>query len=198
MSGEEKKNKQIISKENILNAIRDTFAGLVIGLLIMLSGLIFGNWAELIDVRIRYSDPNIAIAFIQQYSNFCLTLFGFSLIGGIFAGKKNNENKKIDKKKDTLEITKRTLMLSSLLFLFGFIMFNLLYLIVYPALNEKYVDAVPWIFNFGIGSFGLGIAFLFFTLIFFFVRRYTGLTDRWHNFWNWAKINISKDKKNKK
>lgn len=184
----EKINKQMLSKKSILFAIRDTIGGLLIGLITIISALIFGNWADLIDARIKYSDPQIAFSLIQQYSNICLTLFGFSLIGSIFTRK--TKYKISNKKKDNLELTNRALMLISLLFLFGFIMFNLLYLIVYPDVNKKYLDAIPWIFNFGIGSFAFGIALLFIALIFFFVKRYTGLIERWRNFWKWVKNKI--------
>lgn len=175
----------------------DLFFGFSIVFLILPLMFLFTIWWNSMFFNVIKAPSDISLSYVKEFSNISLTLFGFTLIGGIFSQKGRNLNK--DKKAEKrLEITKGGLLFSSILFLFSFILLNLFSLIVYPTIIEQYEFLIVYVFTFGFLFFWLGLLYLMILLIAFFISRYTTIPkriDRWKRKILKYKIKSTKQKK---
>ena len=125
----------------------DFLLGIIIGFLLIV-------WGIFISAEIAMSDtPNIII---RGYGNLALTLFGFTLIGGIFE-KRNKEDK---------STVKRQMFLISLIFLLSamsFILSSTLY--GTEGTLEMYLVVCDVACSIGISSFIFGVLYLMVVLI---------------------------------
>ena len=100
---------------------------------------------------------------IKDYIQFALTLFGFTLIGGIFERRSNGFKSK----------TVHHIFLISLAFLFSTMSF-LLSIVFYSLMDKAswYELSYKILFGMGAFSFAIGIIFLMFILVLHYIKEY--------------------------
>ena len=103
-------------KKNTKVTIWDFIMGIIFSLIALPFLIIYSPMMDMIWNQIAQSPIETGAMIIKDYSMVCLTLFGFTLIGGIFNVRQKDKGRKWDR----IELTKRTLLVISLMFLLSY------------------------------------------------------------------------------
>ena len=160
-------------KKTHKNTIWDLIMGTIFGTIVLPIMFVYKPMVDIMLSQIGEATIETGAMILKDYSMVCLTLFGFTLIGGIFNIREKDKNRKWDR----VELTKRTLLVLSLIFLLSFILLQMSYSMLYPVFNESNLELIRSLFIFGLLFYVMGIIMLFIVLIGFFFFRYTHIPE---------------------
>jgi glucan phosphoethanolaminetransferase (alkaline phosphatase superfamily) len=174
--------------------IWDIITGVIFGLAVYPILMLYGYMASSIWTYIGQQTLKEGLPIIKEYSMICLTFFGVTLIGGIFNPREKDDS--IHSKR--IDYTKRSLLFISLIFLLAFVLLQMTVVKTYPLVDkpleeiQSELNLIKEFYSSGLTLYTLGLIFLFWVLIGFFIIRYTHLPEKYDE-WKERFIGLNKN-----
>ena len=144
---------------------RDIVIGFLIPILMLPLMFAWVFWISTLFQQLSILNLTEVAPVIKDYASISLSIFGITLIGGIFEKNSNNDKKEFINVKGSLFVV-------SILFLFAFFLFQISYWCFFPSVTGD-LNLIAWVLFFGFVTFTIAVFYLLIILLAYYVYRYT-------------------------